>query len=434
MKTLHFDCFSGISGDMTLGALVDLGVDPRELLAELKKLPLTGWHLDFERAERCGIYGTQAIVNIGDRGQGTGGSKHNHKHGEGHEHEHHHEHAGHTSWKEIRELIQNSAVRPGAKKIALRIFELIAKAEGEVHGVSTDEVCFHEVGAVDSIIDIVGAAVCLDILAPEHITCSSVELGGGFVHCAHGILPVPAPAVLKLCAGMPVTTGGFPAEMTTPTGAGILAACVDEFIQTAAFTPVKTAYGIGNRIFDKPNALRVSWRESGSAGNSAPDCWDEESLAVLETNLDDMTGEELGFLMENLFDAGALDVTFTPCIMKKNRPATCVSALSTQQNLHALKKCIFEKSTALGIKIFNIQRSALRRRTERAAPLAGIAASKKIASFPGGERSKIEYEDAARLAREKQISLREARAVLDGGFLARLDGNPQCAGHPEVNV
>ncbi|GHU31141.1 hypothetical protein FACS1894172_05540 [Spirochaetia bacterium] len=285
MKTLYFDCFAGISGDMTLGALVDVGVDPSRLKAELEKLNLKGWKLDFVRDERCGISGTRAVVEIeGDddhhdhheyhnheqheHGHDDHEHDHHHSHDHEHSHEHHHDHHhehSHNSWKEIRHVIETSAISDGAKRRALDIFSRIAKAESEVHGVPVDNIGFHEVGALDSIIDIVGVAICLDILAPARITAGTVELGGGTVRCAHGELPVPAPATLILCRGMPVHTGGFNKEMTTPTGAAILASQVDEFVSEASFTELKTGYGLGTRKLDKPNALRVSWRNNSDS-------------------------------------------------------------------------------------------------------------------------------------------------------------------------
>ena len=224
MKTLHFDCFAGISGDMTLGALVDLGVDTRRLYRELDKLNLDGWSIDFVKEERCGITGTRAVVSIENEVSAThtyhGCERHEHN-GENYEHC--------RAWRDIRALIERSGLSAGAKKRAVAIFSRVAAAEAEVHGVPVDEVTFHEVGALDSIIDIAGSAVCLDILKPDRITSSEIELGGGVVKCAHGVLNVPAPATLKLCEGLPVRTGGFNKEMPTPTGAAILAASVDEF-------------------------------------------------------------------------------------------------------------------------------------------------------------------------------------------------------------
>ncbi|MDR2490737.1 MAG: nickel pincer cofactor biosynthesis protein LarC [Spirochaetaceae bacterium] len=411
MKILHFDCFAGISGDMALGAFVDLGVAPEYILGELKKLNVHGWKLDFTKAHRCGIYGTEASVVLDEKPPAG--------------------HAGHTSWSEIKSLIEASALTEGAKRRAIDIFAGIAAAEAEVHGTTPEEVCFHEVGALDSIIDIAGAAICLDVLQPDKITAGPVELGGGFVECAHGTLPVPAPAVLRLCASMPVTTGGFDKEMTTPTGAGILAAIVDEFIHTTSFIQVKTGFGIGKRVLDKPNILRVSWREAQTAFGAAADAEGAaaatgtgepaeaargvpvyQKLRVLETNIDDMTGEELSFLMDNLFDAGALDVTATPCCMKKNRPAQTVSVLCDRESADAIVDCLFAKSSTLGIKIFDIARAALPRRIEKLHTEFGPV-NVKTAWYNGQQRRKIEYDDRAAAARLQNISLRQSEYILN---------------------
>ncbi|GHU21080.1 UPF0272 protein [Spirochaetia bacterium] len=431
MKTLYFDCFAGISGDMTLGALVDVGVDPSRLKAELEKLNLKGWKLDFVRDERCGISGTRAVVEIeGDddhhdhheyhnheqheHGHDDHEHDHHHSHDHEHSHEHHHDHHhehSHNSWKEIRHVIETSAISDGAKRRALDIFSRIAKAESEVHGVPVDNIGFHEVGALDSIIDIVGVAICLDILAPARITAGTVELGGGTVRCAHGELPVPAPATLILCRGMPVHTGGFNKEMTTPTGAAILASQVDEFVSEASFTELKTGYGLGTRKLDKPNALRVSWRDAQD--NNVPKDVKAGKCVLLETNVDDMTGEELGFLMERLFDSGAHDVVFIPCIMKKNRPGTLVSVLCPPDKLEVLQEIIFTQSKTIGFREIPARCFALRRESES---LAGAYGGTKKTVYYAGEklRDKVEFEDKADLARQKNISLWDAEKLLRG--------------------
>jgi uncharacterized protein (TIGR00299 family) protein len=436
---------------MTLGALVDLGVDPGALCSELDKLGLEGWKLEFPRDERGGITGVHAVVDLGgDTGHIAGDDHHHHKHEHRHEHhghdhhheqehhhhehshdhehrheqehhhhDHHHEHEHrHNTWKEIRGLIENSGLSGGAKKRALDIFTRIAEAEAQVHGTPVDEVAFHEVGALDSIIDVVGSAICLDLLKPDRITCGAVELGGGTVTCAHGVLPVPAPATLILVRGMPVTAGGFHKEMTTPTGAAILAASVDEFIppgaSTGVFREVKTGYGIGTRRMEKPNLLRVSWRESGGLsdpGGGRP--WRTETLTLLEANIDDMTGEALGFLMERLFDAGALDVTFTPCVMKKSRPGTLVSALGKPGGLDSLRECLFRHSATIGFREIPVNRLSLTRREDRIAGDFGEAGRKTVFYGDTVLRSKIEFEDRARFARERGISLDEAERLLN---------------------
>ncbi|MDR1389833.1 MAG: nickel pincer cofactor biosynthesis protein LarC [Treponema sp.] len=398
MKTLHFECLAGISGDMALGAFVDLGVDPNAVRAGLGKLGLEGWKLDFVRDERNGITGTRAIVDLG--------ASHNHDAHDSTE-RHRHEHHEHRHWKDIRALIQNAPLSAGAKARALDIFGRIAEAEAQVHGKPVDEVAFHEVGALDSIVDIVGTAVCLDILGPDRITSGGIELGGGTVKCAHGVLPVPAPATLILCRGLPVKTGGFDREMTTPTGAAILAASVDTFTETASFTEIKTGYGIGGWKLERPNVLRLSLREEAVPETAL---WDSETLTLIETNIDDMTGEALGFLMERLFEEGALDVTFSPCTMKKSRPGVIVSVLCSRENLDMMRKTIFRQSTAVGFREQTVNRLSLRRTVKTEQTEKGPVRRKTV--FWGGAelRSKIEFDDCARIARENGISLAEAAA------------------------
>jgi uncharacterized protein (TIGR00299 family) protein len=313
----------------------------------------------------------------------------------------------------------------------LDIFSRIAKAESQVHGVGEEDIAFHEVGALDSIIDIVGAAICLDILKPDRITCGEIELGGGTVHCAHGELPVPAPATLLLCRGLPVKTGGFNKEMTTPTGAAILASSVDEFITIGNFRELKTAYGIGKRKLDKPNVLRVSLREEslesrGQGGGQGGDFMSED-LITLETNIDDMTGEALGFLMDALFDAGALDVTITPCVMKKSRPGTIVSVLVPPEKLAALRGTLFQRSSAIGFREIPLRRLSLKREAAELRGEFGSARTKTV--FYDGKplRSKIEYEDRARLARERGISLEAAEKII----AASVSASASAAGDKE---
>ncbi|MDR2370836.1 MAG: nickel pincer cofactor biosynthesis protein LarC [Treponema sp.] len=429
MKTLHFDCFAGISGDMTLGALVDLGVDRGELVHELEKLGLEGWKLDFVRDERNGVTGTRAIVDTGENHHAHHDHDHDHEHEHDHDHDHEHEHShehehdhghsrrhehhSHNSWKDIRNILEKSALREGAKKRAVDIFSRIAGAESRVHGVPVDDVAFHEVGAMDSIIDIAGAAICLDLLAPDMITASEIELGGGTVKCAHGILPAPAPATVLLVQGLPVKTGGFNREMTTPTGAAILAASVDRFIVTGEgsgiFRELKTGTGIGARKMDKPNILRVSLRETAEAVHPG---WKSENLVLLEANIDDMTGEELGFLMERFFEEGALDVTFTPLTMKKSRPGTLVSVLGRPEKTDVFRGCFFRYSSTIGFREIPVNRVFLGREEKVLKGAFGEAAEKTV--FTGKEplRSKIEFEDRARVARERHVTLGEADRII----------------------
>jgi uncharacterized protein (TIGR00299 family) protein len=410
VKTLHFDCFAGISGDMTLGALVDLGLDPELLRQELDKLGIPGWQLHFHRDQRGGISGTRGVVALSPQEEPSFHEDHHHG-------EHHHE--AHRSWKDIRQLIVHSRISDGAKKRAMAIFSRIAEAEAQVHGLPVDEVSFHEVGALDSIIDIVGAAIGLDMLKPDRITCGEIELGGGTVTCAHGILPVPAPATLILVQGLPVKTGGFNKEMTTPTGAAILAASVDEAVQSGCFIEIKTSYGIGTRKMDKPNVLRLSWREEGPSQTAAPEPsgdqpWKTEELMVIEANIDDMSGEALGFLMERLFAAGALDVTYSPCMMKKSRPGTLVSVLSSLAGLDSLRRTLFQSSTTIGFRETRVRRLSLERAETQEQGAFGEV-TRKTVFFEGKPlRSKIEYEDRARIARDQGISLESVERLIEG--------------------
>ena len=403
MKTLHFECYAGISGDMTLGALVDLGVDPAFLTQELTKLGLNGWDLSFVRAERNGITGMRALVRL-DEAPTRLITKTEHSH---------------NSWREIRQLIERSTLTDTTKGLALRIFERIAIAEAQVHGKNVEDVGFHEVGALDSILDIVGAAICLEALAPDRITASEIELGGGTVKCAHGVLPVPAPATLILCQGLPVRTGGFEKEMTTPTGAAILAEVVDEFITTDRFIERKTGYGLGTRKLAKPNVLRVSWRETLPP---SPNSWVTEELIVMQTNVDDMTGEALGFLMEELLAHGARDVTFTPCTMKKSRPGVVVEVLTDTEHLDLMRRMVFRHSTTLGFRESRVNRVSLPRQETSWTGKWGQARL-KTAHLDDSVKSKWEYEDRARVAREQNISLAQAENLLTDDLSSNEPGS-----------
>jgi uncharacterized protein (TIGR00299 family) protein len=412
--TLHFDLFAGISGDMALGAFVDLGIDKDFLIAELGKLKLSGWELVFKSDKRCGITGTKATVVLHEH-------EHEHTHDHEHEHEHKHKHResghehSHNKWSQIKSLIKKSDLSDGVKKRAIAIFTLIANAEAEVHGVHVENVAFHEVGALDSIIDIVGTAICLEEIAPDRITANAIELGGGTVKCAHGILPVPAPAVVKLTQGLPVRTGGFKKEMTTPTGAAIIAANVTEFI-TATSTVIvkKSGIGIGHRVFDKPNILRLSILEDnkadGESGNQNV-YWQSEELTLIEANIDDMTGEAFGFLQQCLFEAGALDVTLIPCTMKKSRPGVIVSCLCPPEKLDALRRTMFERSTTIGFREIQVERKYLKRDKHTMEGLYGSVDVKTAFLADGQTRSKVEARDREVIANKLNINLDDAGKI-----------------------
>ena len=294
---LYYDCFAGISGDMNLAAMLDLGVPEAHLRAELARLPLSGYSLRVTRDARKGITGTRVDVDVPESAQS-----------------HHH-----SSWRDVRELIEGSALTDSVKARATDMFQRLAEAEARVHGTSVDEVHFHEVGAVDSIVDIVGAAICLEYLRPARVVASSIELGGGFVRSQHGMLPVPAPATAILLTGVPTKSGAVPFEMTTPTGAAILAHSVGSFSEDKRFVIRKVGYGVGHRDTEIPNLLRLFLADAdGRPG---------EEARLVECNIDDMNPEISTYLLDLLFEAGASDVFFTPIVMKKSRPAVTLSVL-----------------------------------------------------------------------------------------------------------
>jgi len=432
MKILYYDCPAGLSGDMNLAAMIDLGVSPEYLRAELSKLALDHeFELRVSRDARNGICGTRVDVDLKNQDaprQAHGHGEHDHAHGHGHHHDHGHDHhahdhahgqgheqgpghghaAGQRNLAAIEAIITASSLREDVKRTSLAMFRKVAAAEARVHGKTIDAVHFHEVGAIDSIVDIVGAAICFHSLGVDAVWSSPVELGGGFVRCAHGLIPVPAPATVEILAGIPTTRGAVPKETTTPTGAAILAVLADRFTASPALAMEKTGYGIGHRETDIPNVLRVHLAEaseeraSGTVGNAR----------LLQCNLDDMTAEMLGVVMETLMEAGAMDVHFTPILMKKNRPATCLSLLCAASDEERFKALVFRHTTTLGIKSFALEKTVLETSFEPLETPLGPVTMKN--ALLGGVviRSKPELEDCRELARRHDIPLTEVYAAI----------------------
>ncbi|MCD8567832.1 MAG: nickel pincer cofactor biosynthesis protein LarC [Geovibrio sp.] len=381
MKILYYDCFSGISGDMNLAAMIDLGVDADFLRAELSKLGLDGeFELRTCRDMRKGISGTRVDVVL----------KHHH------DHRHHHHH---RNLKDIEAVINGSALDDRVKSTALNIFLKVAEAEAKVHGKEVYEVHFHEVGATDFIVDIVGAAICFHALGVDEVRSSAVELGGGMVKCAHGLMPVPAPATAEILKGVPVTLGKIDKETCTPTGAAILAALTDKFCGVSGFTIQKTGYGIGHNDNEVPNVLRVflAEAESGLKGEAV----------LLQCNIDDMTPEMLGAAMDLLMEEGASDVHFTPIIMKKNRPAVTVSVLCPEEDAARFRKLLFLHTTTLGIKSTLVRKDTLEISFEKLETLLGTVTMKNAVMDGKIIRSKPEFEDCRKLAEQHGIPLGE---------------------------
>ncbi len=391
MKILYYDCFSGISGDMHLGALIDLGVDPDHLMAQLQKMNLEGYQIKFTRDQRKGISGTRVDVVLADD------SEPSHQH--------------HRNLSDISSIINKSKLASRVKERSLKMFTRLAEAEARIHDKSIDEVHFHEVGAIDSIVDIVGAAICIEFLNPDRIMASEVELGGGFVKCEHGTFPVPAPATSEILTGIPVRTGAARFETTTPTGALILACNVDEFAPMEGLKIIRTAYGIGHRDTDIPNVLRVYLAEEAASGIGLTD---NDRAWILECNIDDMNPEMYGYVMDILFDLGADDVFITPIIMKKARPASKLSVLCSAGKKESLKEALLVHTTSLGVRSYEVDKTMLQREFTKLKTRYGEITI-KTAIYKGKKlKSKPEYEDCVRLAMEHGITVRQIYQEISG--------------------
>lgn len=406
MKILYYDCRAGISGDMNLAAMLHLGVDPAVLRGGLSRLGLDAeFDLRVEKAAKSGMAGLRVDVVLADASPPAADHGHEPPHGHGHRH-------GHARpcrrLPDIEAVIAASGLPQPVIDTSLAIFRRLAEAEARVHGVPVSEVHFHEVGATDALVDIVGAAICRHALDVDAVWASPVELGGGFVRCAHGLLPVPAPATVELLHGVPTTRGAVQAETATPTGAAILSVLADRFTAAPAMATEQTGVGVGHRDLDIPNVLRVHLARSldEAAGHSAP-------ARLLQCNIDDMTAEHLGAALEFLMEQGAMDVHLTPIVMKKSRPATCLSLLCAPADEAKFRDLIFRHTTTLGIKSFPLDKTVLQISFEtRETPLGPV--TMKNALLDGAVlRKKPELEDCRRLAREHGLPLAAICAAID---------------------
>lgn len=391
MKTLYFDCFSGISGDMTIGALIDVGVPFEYLEKDLQKLGINDEYIiEAKKTKKCGIEGTDFYVHLKE-------------HSNHHMDEHHH---GRNLF-DIETLIDKSELNDNVKKISKDIFKVIADAESKVHGVGLYDVHFHEVGAVDSIIDVVGCAICIDYLKPDHIISSPINTGSGFVKCAHGILPVPAPATLNILKGVPIYSDDVKMELTTPTGAAIIKTLAKKFQKVTETVPYKIGYGCGKRkVEDKPNMLRVIISKD-----------ELEENCIFEATIDDMNPEIYGYLMDKLFNAGAKDVYFTPIYMKKNRPGILVTITAPIKSENDIKNVMFTETTTIGIRKFNVERTALKREFKVVQTSFGNVTF-KISSY----NDKIvnvspEYEELKIKSERNNIPLKEIYNVVNSDYV-----------------
>lgn len=380
-RILYYDCFAGISGDMNLGALVDLGVPASHLEQELGSLSIDGFRLEVSRDNRKGISGTRVTVVV----ENPENEKHRHL-------------------RHIEEVISRSTLSDRIKRKSLDIFMKVAEAEAKVHNIDIQKVHFHEVGALDSIADIVGAAICQEYLEVDEIHSSPLQLGGGMVKCAHGLMPVPAPATAEIVEGIPVKTGLVDYEATTPTGAAILAATVDSFSQGMEFNIVRTGYGIGQRDGEIPNVLRVCLADADAGTNK--DVMVEEAL-MLECNLDDMNPERYTHVMDLLFAAGAAEVFISPVVMKKSRPGNVLSVLCSGDNAESVKEILFTETPSIGLREHSLKKNILRREIIVVNTKWGDVDVKR--SYWKGRvvNEKPEFEQCRKLAMEHGLRLEE---------------------------
>jgi uncharacterized protein (TIGR00299 family) protein len=438
-KTLYLDIFSGISGDMFIGALLDLGVSFEALQAELQKVEVGHYHLHQHRRSKAGIAGIKFEVHEHhaqghadhDHGHDHHHHAHDHSHDEaGHEHghshaaaHHHHHHDDSRNYADIRKLILGSALSEWVKEKSVAVFHRIAVAEGKIHGHPPEEVHFHEVGAIDSIVDVIGACVCLEQLGRPRVLAAQVTEGTGWVNCAHGRFPVPTMATLEILGarGIAVSQCDEPHELVTPTGAAILAEFVETFGPMRGLVAERTGYGLGTRDnHTRPNVLRavLGRAETGESASRQLD-WETDTIAVLETNLDDVNPELLGAFIEQALKAGALDVFHTPIQMKKSRPAILLTVLGPEAGADALTELMLRETTAFGVRRTTASRRKLHREITRVSTAYGPV-EVKIGRLNGQLiQAAPEFESCRALAEENGISLKEiysaALAAARGG-------------------
>jgi pyridinium-3,5-bisthiocarboxylic acid mononucleotide nickel chelatase len=454
MRIAYLECFSGISGDMFLGALVDAGVPPELLRRTVVALGVDA-HLEISRVNRSGISATKVdVISAGEKElpreefwkkQAAHEHEHAHEHHHDHEHSHMHSHdhyAGHDhqrdqepkhvqphehahrGLKQIREIINRAEISAGAKAKAVRIFEALGAAEAKIHNSDIEEIHFHEVGAIDAIVDIVCSAVGAEALNVDEWVCSPLNVGGGTVECAHGTFPIPAPATLELLKNAPVYSGQIQKELVTPTGAAIVSVLAHRFSSFPRMRTERTGYGAGSRDFKgHPNVMRLSVGEVEAAGDEAKKVPSEE-ITILEANVDDMTPQIFGYVMERALEAGALDVFGTSVQMKKNRPGLLLTVLCRQEDAARLRELIFSETTTLGVRMRQEARATLARRHvsvqtkwgEIRMKLATLNGSGAVTNYAP------EYEDCRRVAEERKVPLKIVMQEAIRVYLERENG------------
>ena len=438
MKTLYLECSMGAAGDMLMAALFELIEEKDSFVEKMNHLGIPGVSVKMESSEKCGILGTPASVIIdgeeeesedvhhqghshGEHSHSqeeSGHGHHHHSHGEDMIHEHSHEHGeipghhhhghhhSHNSMESITHLISHLPVSDKVKKDAGEVYELIAQAESRAHGKPVSQVHFHEVGTMDAVADIVGVCMLMEILSPDRVIVSPIHVGSGFVRCAHGVLPVPAPATAHILQGIPSYGGEVQGELCTSTGAALIKHFADSFGSMPVMNTQKIGYGMGKKDFETANCVRAFWGESGTQNGP------NGEIAELRCNLDDMTGEELGFASRILFEAGALDVFTVPIQMKKDRPGQMLVCICNPEDADHMAQLMLLHTTTLGVRKTLCTRYMLERSSGEKATSMGTVHIKYARGY-GVEKYKVEYEDLARIAKDKGISFYQAREGIE---------------------
>ena len=419
MKTLYLDCGMGAAGDMLTAALLELLPDPDAFLAELNALGIPSVTYAAHKAEKCGIVGTQVTVTIDgmeesaspDAHEHVHSHEHGHAHDDGHSHEHAHEEAqthphahnhSHRGMREIEAILRALPVSEKVRSDIQAVYTRIAQAESQAHGVPVSEIHFHEVGTMDAIADVTAVCLLMERLGAAQVITSPVHVGSGHVRCAHGILPVPAPATASILRGVPIFGGGIKGELCTPTGAALLRHFTTRFGEMPVLRTEAIGYGMGKKDFSAANCVRALLGEAEDTGD-----W----IVELSCNLDDMTAEAIGFAQEQLLSAGALDVFCTPIQMKKSRPGVMLTVLCDTEQKETMCSLLFCHTTTLGVRETRKRRYTLKRSIRTLSTRYGEVRRKRAEGY-GVTREKIEYEDLARIARAQNLSLAEVAARL----------------------
>ena len=422
MKTLYLDCSMGAAGDMLTAALLELLPDPDGFVEKLNGLGIPEVQFVKETAVKCGITGTHISVKVHGVEEGEEMHHHHHEHEHEHDHEHEHEHKHehehehhhdhdhhhhhHSTLHDIEHMISHLRLPKKTEEDVLAVYKLIAEAESHAHGVPVNEIHFHEVGTMDAVADITAVCLLMKELEPQKVVASPVHVGSGQVHCAHGILPVPAPATAHILRDVPIYGGGIKGELCTPTGAALLKHFATEFGEMPVMKTRAVGYGMGKKDFEAANCVRAMLgdTENGSGKN--------DTVSELSCNVDDMTAEGIGFAVERLFEGGAFEVYTTPIGMKKSRPGTLISVMCREQDREKMLELIFRHTTTIGVRETVTRRYVMDRSITVMDTPYGEVRKKQSDGF-GASRCKYEYEDIARIAEERGISIDEARKLIE---------------------